>query len=114
MKVMNVGNVNYSNSKSQNFGMIVKFDLDARGLLTDATCDLVKEALKNETTKSGKHLKVFVGVDKEKPIADSLSFIIELGTKKLLSGLKLEAQNGDFDKLVAFLKEMNTKFWESN
>lgn len=111
MRVMNVGNVNYSNSKQQNFGMIVKFDLGARELLTSKACDTISNDLKDLTINKNGHLRVFGVVDREFP--DVLGIMVEFFGKSLLPKTDLEVKSGDVAKVEAFLRAQNEKFYFS-
>lgn len=58
MKVMNVGNTHYSNSKQQNFGMVLNFTVDAKKLFSPDALNTVISTVAPLRTSKGEELFV--------------------------------------------------------
>lgn len=83
MKVMNVGNANYANSRQQNFGMVLHPPYKGTKLLDEKALKSLSKAVESLKTKSGKELHIEV---QEISVPEGLSlstYSLDGSTKRL-------------------------------
>lgn len=104
MKVINVGNANYANSRQQNFGMNTEFTAKAKRLIqSDSLIGKVERAVTNLRTKSGRNKRVIID-----RYSDFRYLMFRDSRRKMIGdALLLEPRATLATRIISSLKQIN-------
>lgn len=104
MKVMNIGNANYANSRQQNFGMKPTFTTRAKvQIASDNLVGEVERAVKKLRTKNGREKTVIIDRD-----SDFRYLLFKNSRKKIIAdALLLDPRETLSERIIGVLRKIN-------